>query len=136
MLFKKTFIAASLATIFTTASALAETLTLTTINNTDEDSSVFIESTGFCAPKYTKKHEQLVTSLGNAKIICAKLKGYCEATMYASNNCTGTPVAKLELDLSNAHAALTSLIDARYLIDIANVDSGSIVTIRYVSNPI
>ncbi len=132
-MYQKTLLTGSILVVLSNPYTVnAASLVLTTVNNTDDYSSVYITHRG-CAPKSTAPHSRLDTPLALAKTICLKTSGFCEATLYPSNNCSGTPQAVLQMDLSNAHVTITQRLDNKYVITAENTESGSIVTVGYSS---
>jgi|SRR5579872_2617804 len=106
---------------------------LTTTNNTDEYSTVKIQSSGRCSSdfgKVTRPHSTLTTSQADVKVICGKLSGSCAADLYATPDCDktgGKPLTTLTIDVSSLNVTPPHTETDRYVIDA----SGSNVNINY-----
>jgi hypothetical protein len=112
----------------------ANAASLTTINNTDEFSSVRVTS-GFIHPcsgddgHYTKPRDTLETSWDVVKFLCMSSGSVCTADIYMTPNCTGEIVANASLDLNNPNVVVTSLNPKKYFI----IAAGTTVTMNYAS---
>lgn len=77
---------------------------LVTINNTNEPSSVRINSTGICPTRVTEPHQSLPTAISLVRTICGnplKRTGTCAATVFASRDCSGPALATVTINLAN-----------------------------------
>lgn len=104
---------------------------LVTANHTNEYSSVRVQ-TGICPTRTTPPQQTLSTPISQVRTICGnplKRTGTCAATVFASDNCSGAPVANVTIDLSDAHiVGITNLRTDTYNV---HSDGSSTVTIDY-----
>jgi len=99
---------------------------LVTVNNTNQYSSVRVQ-TGICPTRVTPPHQSLATPIGIVRTICGGRKsGDCAATVYASSDCSGAPVANITIDLGNLNIKAISNLSPSYNV---HSDAFSTVTI-------
>ena len=68
------------------------------------------------------------TSAAEARTICQEKGRYCEADMYPSKNCSGSPIAHLKIDLVTLQVTqIGPMMNSHYSLNVA----GSTVTINY-----
>ncbi len=92
---------------------------LVTVNNTNEFSSVRIQQTGICPTRTTAPHGSLPTAIGTVRTICGnplKKTGDCTATVFASSDCSGAPVATVTIDLANLNIKAINNLSGSYAV--------------------
>ena len=117
MISKKSLLA-GLASAALALPALASALTLDVYNNTNEDNTVRIKQSGLCSSiggHITRAHSETHTAQAKVKMLCL-LASTCDAVMYASNNCSGKPIAHLSLSTRDLVATLISLDNPHYTV--------------------
>ncbi len=133
---KKLLLGSALAILSLPVASFAD---LVTYNYTKEVSAVKIQSTGACSGLLGHSTDpvhadgtpgQSSTGALAIRLLCAgSQKNTCHATMYASSNCTGNPVANMSLDMTTLAATVDNgqMLDPKYSV----TTSGANVYIRY-----
>lgn len=111
---------------------LAQAAELTTVNNTNEFSSVKVTSGSLhpCsggAGQYTPPKSTLVTSWSLVSFLCMTSGNLCTADIYVTKDCSGAPIAAAQLDLANQNVAVTANYNQEYNV----TASGTTVTLDY-----
>lgn len=102
---------------------------LVTVNNTNEPSSVRINATGICPTRVTEAHQTLASAISIVRTICGsplKRSGDCAATVFASRDCSGAPIATVTIDLANLNIKSISNDDK----SVYNVHSPAFSTVQ------
>lgn len=120
-MFSKKYFSVVMVTFCMGASSIAAARSdLTIVNNTNQDSTSIINN-GACSTilgkvGITRAHETNVVPAGLVAVACVTSPRACTAEVYMTNNCTGSPVARVVFDTKTGYISKEE-INAAYKID-------------------